>query len=173
MTILKSSKRVVVIVATLMLCATAGLEPAVARSSDHNARENSEIQEIGKVFDSYVTAWNKGDFETLAGIYANDSTVSAFWPDPYRPNLLVGWDRIASNLKTVFELIHGGMDLDFNDRQIQLFGDTALLTSSWVWHHPGDPAFGTGRASFIFHKYGKKWLIVHEHSSVTPFESGK
>jgi ketosteroid isomerase-like protein len=171
MSILKSGKRVVVIVATLLLFATAGLEPVVARPSDRNAKENNEIQEIGKIFDSYVSAWNKGNYETLAGIYANDRTVSVFWPDPARPSLLVGWTRISSNLKDVFGFLHGGLDLDFNDRQIQIYGDTALLTSSWVWHHPADPAFGSGRVTVIFHKYGKKWLIVHEHSSVTPFDS--
>jgi ketosteroid isomerase-like protein len=167
----KSGIRAALVVLILTICATAGVNTAFGRSPDKTtAKENREVKEIEKTFDVYVRAWNTGDYAALAGIYANDSTVSVFWPDPARPQLLVGWPRISSNLKDIFERVHG-LDLDFNDRQIHLYGETAVLTSSWVWHHPADPAFGTGRVTFVFHWRDNKWWIVHEHSSVTPFDS--
>lgn len=154
----------------LLIVCVATLVPFAFSRPSEDAR-----QEINKTFDQYVQGWRKGDVKLLSEVYANDAKVSAYWPDPSRPNLLMGWPKISSNLKDIFERLHEispyGMDLEFNERNIDLYGDTAVLTSSWVWGHPADPAFGTGRATFIFQHRGKKWFIVHEHSSVTPFDS--
>jgi len=167
----KPSLRVLLTVLILLVSVTASINRGFGRSADKNAdKENNAVKEIGKTFDDYVRGWNTGNFRLLAGIYANDETLSVFWPDPARPELLVGWTRISSNLQEIFERVHG-LDLEFNERKIQVYGDTAVLTSAWVWHHPADPAFGTGRVTFVFRHHDNKWWIIHEHSSVTPFDS--
>src|SRR6266702_3239384 len=166
----KPKMRVVMAVFAVFLCAVATGAAKPAPSGDQ-----AKKKEINKTFDDYVTGWRTGNVELLAKIYANDAKVSAYWPDPSRPGILVGWPKISKNLKDIFERLHEispyGMDLIFNDRIIDLYGDTAVLSTSWVWEHPADPAFGTGRGTFIFQRRGAKWVIVHEHSSVTPFDS--
>lgn len=175
MTQSKPKMRAVVAVFTLLICALAIAAAASAGNRSAGNKDESTKQEINKTFDDYVTGWRTGNVEMLSKIYANDARVSAYWPDPSRPGLLEGWPKISKNLKDIFERLHEispyGMDLDFNDRIIDLYGDTAVMTTSWVWKHPADPAFGTGRGTFIFQRRGSKWVIVHEHSSVTPFDS--
>jgi hypothetical protein len=165
----KPRVRAIVAAFALFICALTLVATGFARHEDETK------QQINKTFDEYVTGWRTSNVEILSKIYANDAKVSAYWPDPSRPALLVGWPKISKNLQDVFERLHEvspyGMDLDFNDRIIDIYGDTAVLTSNWVWHHPADPAFGTGRGTFIFQRRGTKWVIVHEHSSVSPFDS--
>ena len=65
------------------------------------------------------------------------------------------------------------MDLEFNERQIDVHGNVAILTSQWTWRRASGPFFEHGRATFIFKKDGGRWQVVHEHSSVTPFLPGR
>jgi hypothetical protein len=169
---LRPKIRTAMAVFALCLCTVATCAAGAARPGDEARKK-----EINKIFDDYVTGWRTGSVEMLAKIYANDARVSAYWPDPSRPGVMVGWPKIEKSLKDVFERLHEispyGMDLTFNDRIIDIYGDTAVMTTSWVWGHPADPAFGTGRGTFIFQRRGPKWVIIHEHSSVTPFDSGR
>jgi len=145
----------------------------VLLSTSGSAGNNDvESKAVNAVFDRYVLGWQKGNLEILGDIYANDARLTAYWPDPTRPSRLESWTRIRVELKDIFDQIHG-MDLDFNERQIDVYGPCAVLTSQWTWHHPADPIFAHGRATFVFRKDHGKWLLVHEHSSVTPFIPGE
>jgi ketosteroid isomerase-like protein len=132
---------------------------------------NPETKAVNAAFDRYILGWQKGDIDLLASVYAHDVRLTAYWPDPTRPLRLESWTTVRQNLKEVFDLIHR-MDLDFDQRQIDIYGEVAVLTSHWTWHQPSGPFFEHGRATFIFKKDGGRWLIVHEHSSVTPFLPG-
>jgi ketosteroid isomerase-like protein len=134
--------------------------------------ENAETRQVNDTFDRYVLGWKNGDLHLLGEVYANNARLTAYWPDPSRGSRLSGWSQIHDELKDVFDRIHG-MDLDFNERQIDIYGRCAVLTTQWTWHHPADPIFATGRATFIFNKQGHRWVLVHEHSSVTPFIPGE
>ena len=144
------------------LCATPG------RSADATS---PETKAVNAAFDRYILGWQKGDIDMLSSAYAHDARLTAYWPDPTRPLRLESWTTVKENLKEVFDLIHK-MDLDFDQRQIDVYGDVAVVSSHWVWHHASGPFFEHGRATFIFKKAGGKWLIIHEHSSVTPFLPG-
>jgi ketosteroid isomerase-like protein len=136
-----------------------------------NGRD-AEAKAVNAAFDRYVLGWQKGDLRLLGGVYANDARLTAYWPDPTRPSRLESWPTILESLKDIFGLI-SGMNLEFNERQIDIYGTCAVLTTHWIWHEPADPVFARGRATFIFKKDGGKWLIVHEHSSVKPFIPGE
>jgi ketosteroid isomerase-like protein len=147
----------------------------VALSAAHSASggdKNSEGKAVNAAFDRYVLGWQKGDIDLLQTVYAHDARLTAYWPDPTRPMRLESWATVRDNLKEVFDLIHG-MDLEFDERQIDVYGGVSILTSHWTWRHPSGPFFAHGRATFIFKKDAGKWLIVHEHSSVTPFLPGE
>ena len=132
---------------------------------------NPEARAVNAAFDRYILGWQKGDIDLLSSAYAHDARLTAYWPDPTRPLRLESWTTVRQNLKEVFDLIHR-MDLDFDQRQIDIYGEVAVLTSHWTWHNPSGPFFEHGRATFIFRKDGGRWVIVHEHSSVTPFLPG-
>ena len=130
-----------------------------------------EAKAVNAAFDRYVVGWQTGDIDVLATVYAQDARLTAYWPDPTRPSRLESWTTIRENLKDVFDLIHR-MNLEFNERQIDVYGGVAVLTTHWTWHKASGPFFEHGRATFIFRKDGDRWLVVHEHSSVTPFLPG-
>jgi ketosteroid isomerase-like protein len=125
------------------------------------------VRLVRHAFDDYVRGWRSGDVPLLATIYAEDAQLSAYWPDPSRASRIRGWSQIKTDLEDIFGRIKG-MDLEFNEREVNVYGDVAVLTSHWVWNTPADPMFATGRASFVFHRRGARWVIVHEHSSPTP-----
>jgi len=133
---------------------------------------NAEAKAVNTAFDRYVLGWQKGDLNLLGDVYAHDARLTAYWPDPTRPSRLESWTTIRESLEDIFGRIRG-MNLEFNERQIDIVGDCAILTSQWTWHEPADPVFEHGRATFVFKKQGGKWLILHEHSSVTPFVPGE
>jgi ketosteroid isomerase-like protein len=130
-----------------------------------------EAKAVNAAFDQYVRGWQTGDIKLLGSIYAHDARLTAYWPDPTRPARLESWTSVQQNLKEVFDLIHR-MNLEFDERQIDVYGGVAVLTSHWTWHQPSGLFFEHGRATFIFKKDDGQWRIVHEHSSVTPFIPG-
>jgi hypothetical protein len=132
---------------------------------------SSEAKAVNATFDRYVQGWKTGDIDLLGTVYAQDARLTAYWPDPTRPSRLQSWRTVRDNLKEVFDLIRR-MDLDFNERQIDVYGNIAVLTSHWTWNRPSGPFFERGRATYVFKKEAGKWLVVHEHSSVTPFLPG-
>jgi ketosteroid isomerase-like protein len=135
------------------------------------AARDAEAKAINATFDRYVLGWQTGDIGLLATIYAHDARLTVYWPDPARPSRLESWPTVRENLKEVFDLIKH-MDLEFDQRQIDVYGGVAVLTSQWTWRDPSGPFFEHGRATFVFKKDAGRWLIVHEHSSVIPFLPG-
>jgi uncharacterized protein (TIGR02246 family) len=135
-------------------------------------KRDREAKAVNAAFDQYVLGWQTGDINLLASVYAHDAKLTAYWPDPTRPSRLESWTTVRANLKEVFDLIHR-MNLEFDERQIEVFGGVAFLTSHWTWHQPSGPFFEHGRATFIFKKEDGRWRILHEHSSVTPFIPGQ
>jgi ketosteroid isomerase-like protein len=155
-----------IVFATVFLALLAGVQGGTVGDKDTDSKA------VNATFDRYVLGWQKGDLNLLGGIYANEARLTAYWPDPTRPSRLESWAIVRENLKDIFDRVHG-MDLEFNERQIDIYGNCAVLTSQWTWRHPADPIFEHGRATFVFKKDGGKWLIVHEHSSVRPFIPGE
>jgi ketosteroid isomerase-like protein len=151
------------IISVALLC---GAQAGTANNTDH------ESKAVNAAFDQYVRGWQTGDINLLGSIYAHDARLTAYWPDPTRPARLESWTTVRSNLKEVFDLINH-MNLEFNDRQIDVYGPVAVLTSNWIWHQSSGLFFDHGRSTFIFKKEEGRWRIVHEHSSVTPFLPGR
>jgi hypothetical protein len=157
------TKIVLAIASVALLCS--------AQSGTIKPRE-SEAKAVNAAFDRYVQGWQTGDINLLGSIYAHDARLTVYWPDPTRPSRLQSWDSVRTNLKEVFDLIHR-MNLEFDERQIDVYGGVAVLTTHWTWHQPSGVFFEHGRATFIFKKDGGNWRIIHEHSSVTPFIPGQ
>ncbi len=156
---------------TKMALATVVITVLSVAQSGTGSQKNSDAKAVNTAFDRYVLGWKTGDIDLLATVYAHDARLTAYWPDPVRPSRLESWRTVRENLKEVLDLIRR-MDLEFNERQIDVYGNVAVLTSHWTWHRPSGPFFERGRATFIFKKEEGKWLVVHEHSSVTPFLPG-
>lgn len=154
-----------ILFATVVVAAFGAAHTAAVGAKDFDAKA------VNATFDRYVLGWQKGDIDLLETVYSHDGHLTAYWPDPTRPARLESWATVKENLKDVFDLIHR-MDLEFDERQIDVYGSVAVLTTHWTWHHPSGRFFEHGRATFIFKKDAGKWMIVHEHSSVTPFIPG-
>lgn len=161
--------RICVFVALLTAVASVPSAPAGSR------RQTAAEQEVQSAFDRYVDAWKRGDMKAWASVYVTDHSLSSYWPDGFRPYPIKGWQNVSKALAEVAGLI-GGMDLAYTERQVEVYGDTAILTAKWVWNDiehlktPVSPkarkALLTGRGTFIFVRREPGWLVVHEHSSV-------
>lgn len=154
-----------------------GSEPVVTQPAQDGA-----VKEVQDTFDRYIDAWKRGDMKAWSSVYVNDDTLTAYWPDPTRTYPIKGWQNVSKGLAEVADAI-GGMNLTYTDRDVQVIGDMAVLTAKWTWNDittlktPISPkaqdALLSGQGTFIFVRRGSQWLVVHEHSSVPWWKTGK
>lgn len=163
---MKSRIRVI----AMVICAA-----AVVPSAPAGSRQDTAEREVQAAFDRYIDAWKRGDMKAWTSVYVTDESLSSYWPDGFRPYPIKGWQKVSKALAEVAGLI-GGMDLTYTEREVEVYGDTAILTAKWVWNDiehlktPVSPkarkALLSGRGTFIFVRRQPGWLVVHEHSSV-------
>jgi ketosteroid isomerase-like protein len=138
-------------------------------------RNEDAAQQVQAAFDRYIEAWRTGNMDAFAAAYTNDDRLTAYWPDHTRSYPIKGWENVRKALVEIVGLI-GGMDLVYTEREVEMYGNIAILTANWKWvaienlREPmGDKAkqaYAKGRGTFVFERQGSKWVVVHEHSSV-------
>lgn len=138
--------------------------------------------EVTDIFQKYVEAWRKGDIDALGEIYSLDDDLTAIWPDPCFEYPLKGWVLIRSALTDVFRRCRG-MNLEYSNQIVHASGESVVIVAQWKWAglaappNPGAAAtagklartsLARGCGSFVFHRRGSRWVLVHEHSAGLP-----
>jgi ketosteroid isomerase-like protein len=151
--------------------------PAVAAGPAKTKVDRPEhaAQQVQAAFDKYIEAWRSGNMDAFAASYTNDDRLTAYWPDHTRTYPIKGWNNVRTALQEIVNLI-GGMDLIYNNREVEVYGNIAILTADWRWVGIGSlrepmsdkaqKVYAKGRGTFVFERQGSKWVVVHEHSSV-------
>lgn len=164
---MKRHHRTSFLIATFVLCLFAGTAQGASKPSPQD--------QIRRVLEDQVAAWNRGDI---------DSFMRGYWDSPdliftSGGNVRRGWQTTLENYhKSYPDRAHMG-ELSFTDLEIHLLtspGDTvSTATAAWVlgrWRLKRADDEPHGIFTLIFRKFPKAdgasegaWKIIHDHTS--------
>ena len=122
-------------------------------------------QQIDYLLSEMLGAWQIGDVEKLHATYADDvSMVSGGWTPP-----VIGW----ANYAPVFQQSRARMQrvrMDRSNSYIRVNGNTGWACYQWDFSADvdGQSVQSRGQTTVIVVKRNDHWLIVHNHTSLSP-----
>lgn len=125
----------------------------------------SDEQQIDYMLSEMMGAWQVGDVEKLHSTYADDvSVVSGSWAPP-----VMGW----ANYLAIYQQQRARVQhvrMDRTNTYIKVKGDVAWACYQWIFTATldGQPMHSQGQATVVMEKTNGHWLIVHNHTSLTP-----
>ena len=125
----------------------------------------SDEQQIDYMLSEMMGAWQVGDVEKLRSTFAGEvSVVSGSWAPP-----LMGW----ANYLAVYQQQRARVQrvrMDRTNTYIKVKGDVAWACYQWNFTATldGQPMQSQGQTTVVMEKRNGHWLIVHNHSSLTP-----
>lgn len=120
----------------------------------------SETNEIRKVLDDQVAAWNRGDIDGyMQGYWKSDSTVFASGG-----NLTRGYQDVLARYKKSYDSREKMGSLQFRDLVVrQISPAAAVAMGIWELKRSADKPWG--RFTLILEKKPEGWRITHDHTS--------
>ena len=109
--------------------------------------------------------WQIGDVEKLHATYADDvSLVSGGWTPP-----VIGW----ANYAPIFQQSRARMQrvrMDRSNTYIRVNGNTGWACYQWDFSADveGQPVQSRGQTTVVLMKRNDHWVIVHNHTSLSP-----
>lgn len=122
----------------------------------------SSADDIRLVLTKQATAWNNGDIDTFMDYYrkSDDLTFSS------GGKTTRGWTATRDRYKQKYTSRELMGKLSFSELEVNVFtGDTALVLGRWHLDRK-EPA--GGNFSLVLRKIADRWLIIHDHTSVSP-----
>jgi len=117
---------------------------------------------LHEVLSAQAVAWNQGDIPTFMQAYWNSPDLS-FSSGGATTH---GWEATRKRYLDRYPDRATMGELTFSDLETKLLGDHAALTLG-RWHLKRAEPIG-GNFSLVWQKLGGRWVIVHDHTSVTP-----
>lgn len=136
--------------------------PAAAQNPLTNVPENHVID---VAISEMLGAWQLGDAESMHKYYADDVlVVSGTWEPP-----IFSWANYLPAYKSQHARM-GPIRFDRSNTAIKVKENTAWATYQWELSGTVDGAkmFARGNTTLVFEKRDGVWLIVLNHTSVTP-----
>lgn len=139
--------------------------PAAGQSPSRPATASVTQKEFQTLIDRYYAAWNTGDPEKAAPLYAKDPDLVFYDITPLQ---YVGWAAYKKGVSAVFASFASAKFTPRDDLRATRRGSIAWTTVTW--HLSGKKKNGQavemdGRHTAIWELRGGHWLIVHEHFS--------
>ncbi|MFQ5817871.1 MAG: YybH family protein [Terriglobia bacterium] len=158
------AKRVVVGLLLLGLLGLSGQSLARPRP-DKPGKRDKEAEKIEQVVAGLIAAYRAGDYDAMERYYAPEVIMVSFLHEVP----LVGWARI----RQAYQLRDSGqqnVELLREDTRIERRGKLAWVYYRWSFvGRVGNQLVTTlGHTTLILEKRGRRWLIVHNHSSPVP-----
>jgi ketosteroid isomerase-like protein len=125
----------------------------------------TDEQQIDYMLSEMMGALQVGDVEKLHSTYADDvSMVSGSWAPP-----VMGW----ANYVSVYQQQRARLQrvrMDRTNTYIKVKGDVAWACYQWNFTGTldGQPMQSQGQTTVVMEKRNGHWLIVHNHTSLTP-----
>lgn len=122
-------------------------------------------KEFQALINRYYAAWNSGDPEKAAPLYAKDPDLVFYDLTPLQ---YVGWAAYDKGVRAVLGSFAAAKFTPQDDLRVTRHGTIAWTTVTW--HLSGKKKTGEavemdGRHTAIWELRGGHWLIVHEHLS--------
>lgn len=133
--------------------------------SAKTVRVLGDEQQIDYLLSEMLGAWQIGDLEKLRATYADDvSMVSAGWTPP-----VIGW----ANYAPIFQQQRARMQrvrMDRSNTYIRVNGNTGWACYQWDFSADvdGQPVQSRGQTTVVVVKRNDHWVIVHNHTSLSP-----
>jgi len=129
----------------------------------------TDEQQIDYMLSEMMGALQVGDVEKLHSTYADDvSIVSSTWVPPVMgwANYLATYQQQRARLQRV--------RMDRTNTYIKVKGDVAWACYQWnfIATLDGQPMQSLGQTTVVMEKRTGHWVIVHNHTSLTPPTSG-
>jgi len=146
---------VVVTVALAMAGSGCSATRASAKSGLSPGRD-----EIPRILERQVAAWNKGDLEGFMNGYWHSPALT-FVSDG---EVVHGWEPMLKHFRESYETRENMAKLTFSSLEItELGAETALVLGRWKLE--GQQKLDGGAFSLVFRRIDGQWLIVHDHTS--------
>jgi beta-aspartyl-peptidase (threonine type) len=135
--------------------------PAWARQG--TVREPRSAQEIRRVLDRQVEAWNRRDLEGF---------MQGYWHSPeltfYSGGTVVsGWETTLARYRNRYQGEgHEMGHLDFSDLKLELLGPSAAFVRG-RFHLKMSSGESGGLFTLTFRKFTDGWKIIHDHTSTS------
>lgn len=129
-----------------------------------SVRDVSPNPEIKRVIDAQVSAWNHGDIDEFMRYYwrSEELTFSAGGATQR------GWQATYDRYKTRYPTTEHMGKVTFSEletRTINGHDDAMLVLGQWHLERSPDPV--GGNFSLVMERRGERWVIVHDHTSVS------
>ncbi len=128
-------------------------------------KKPTQQDEFKSLIDRYYTAWNTGNPDNAAPLYAQENDLVFYDLTPLK---YTGWAEYDRGVRQVFASFASAKFTPQQDLKVTRRGTVAWTTVTW--HLSGKKKTGEaveldGRHTAIWENRGGKWLIVHEHFS--------
>ena len=121
----------------------------------------ADTSAVRSALDEFLTALVQRDWERFRRCFASDATV--FFPWDLYPRRADGKTEVEAEWKRFFDETPASppyLTLVPLDVAIQVWLDVALVTCHLENHPPT-----ISRRTFVFHRHGPQWRLVHLHAS--------
>ena len=125
----------------------------------------TDEQQIDYMLSEMMGAWQIGDIEKLHSTYADEvSFVSGSWAPP-----VMGWASYLANYDQQRARVQH-VRMDRTNTYVKVKGDVAWACYQWsfIATMDGLPMQSQGQTTVVMEKRNGHWLIVHNHTSLTP-----
>ena len=137
----------------------------VGQTTTPGQKKSAQQDDFKSLIDRYYAAWNTGNPENAAPLYAQDKDLVFYDLTPLK---YTGWAEYDAGVRQVFASFASARFTPQQDLKVTRRGTIAWTMVTW--HLSGKKKTGEaveldGRHTAIWKNRGGKWLIVHEHFS--------
>jgi len=142
------------------------------KKDDANSTDSSKTltplgdeRQIDYMLSEMLGAWQVGDIEKLHAMHADDvSMVNGSWAPP-----VIGW----TNYLAIYQQQRAHMQrvrMDWMNTYIKVNGNTGWACYQWDFTGDldGQPMRSQGQTTVVMEKRNNHWVIVHNHTSLSP-----
>jgi uncharacterized protein (TIGR02246 family) len=123
-------------------------------------QKGTAADEIRKVMDDQMAAWNRGDIDGfMAGYWRSEKLVFVSGD-----NVTRGWQPTLDHYKKSYDTRAKMGTLTFSGLEINMLSkDAAVVLGSWSLAREKDNPHG--KFTLTFRKFGEGWRIIMDHTS--------
>lgn len=122
--------------------------------------QQKQIRQITNIIEQQRTAWNRGDIEGFMKAYRNDDSLMFIGKN----GITRGWKQTLANYKKNYPDTMTMGHLDFTLIQFEKIKSSCYLVTG-RWHLKRSIGDAGGHFTLLIRRFGKKWLIVKDHTS--------